>query len=504
MAYIRTIGIINYRLNYLTLGSVIAITRKYLDKVYVILDSGNKSLAEMVRLMDTEIIDIADTNHPSAFEKIIRPEKKENDTTVFITLYGDGTNNPDHLPELINCVTKEGFDVAVGISSFENNSCMNENMLLLPKEKHKNTNSGYVACSAKCFGSLESYNGGDIAKHILKYAQNNNLKIKYLHIGKQIEFDKLNSCKIGVVVPAYNEELLIEDTLKGIPEFIDKIYVIDDCSIDRTSEIIRSLTDNRIVAVRHEKNKGVGGAIVTGYKLAINDEMDIVAVMAGDNQMDPEQLPRLLIPIIEGRADYTKGNRLISGDFRRGMTKWRFFGNALLTMITKIGSGYWHVMDPQNGYTGISRRALEVIDIDSIFTYYGYCNSLLIKLNAFGIRVEDVVMPARYGNEKSKIKYGSYIMKVAPMIFRGFLWRLKTKYIVLDFHPLVFFYIASMVLLPVGVLFSIWILIEKIYHNPVSQNFPLLAVFITLMGIQFLLFAMLFDMQADSSRSGTV
>src|SRR5660397_231702 len=118
------------------------------------------------------------------------------------------------------------------------------------------------------------------------------------------------------------------------------------------------------------------------------------------------------------------------------MSVWRSAGNAMLTLITKIGCGYWHIVDPQNGYTAISRNALEVMDLDAIFPYYGYCNDMLIKLNTFQMRVMDVVMPARYGMEKSKIKYSKYIMKVAPMIFRGFLWRLKTKYVILDFHPL--------------------------------------------------------------------
>jgi glycosyltransferase involved in cell wall biosynthesis len=249
------------------------------------------------------------------------------------------------------------------------------------------------------------------------------------------------------------------------------------------------------VLTRHEKNKGVGAAIINGYKMALEDEIDIVAVMAGDNQMDPDQLPRLLLPIMEGKADYTKGNRLISKEFRKGMSQWRSFGNALLTLITKIGSGYWDIMDPQNGYTAISRAALEAINLDSIYTYYGYCNDMLIKLNTYGMRTVDVVMPARYGNEKSKIRYGKYIIKVAPMILRGFLWRLKIKYITMGFHPLVLFYISSMIMVPIGFLFCLWIFIEKFYNLPVSANYPLLAVFISLMGIQLLLFAMLFDMQ---------
>lgn len=401
------------------------------------------------------------------------------------------------------------FDAVVCHSPTENNS-HNNNILFLTKgelstRKSNSNYPGFAAYSVKCLDTLKpSNNVGDITKQILTYAKNTNLRIKNLHFSKDQDLRLLDLYRTGVVVPAYNEELLIEETIKGIPEYVKRIYLIDDCSTDRTPDIIKHMTDPRVVSVRHEKNLGVGGAIITGYKLALEEDMDIVAVMAGDNQMDPEQLPRLLMPIIKGRADYTKGNRLISRNFRSGMSKWRFLGNAMLTMITKIGSGYWHITDPQNGYTAISRQALEVLNLDSIYTYYGYCNDILVKLNTFGMRVEDVVMPARYGREKSKIKYGRYIMKVAPMIFRGFLWRLKTKYMVLDFHPLVFFYLASMALVPAGVLFSMWILSQKLYQIPVSPNFPLLAVFITLMGAQLLLFAMLFDMQADKSRSGTV
>jgi len=219
--------------------------------------------------------------------------------------------------------------------------------------------------------------------------------------------------------------------------------------------------------------------------------------------MDPAQLPRLLIPIIEGKTDYTKGNRLLSKEMRKGMNTWRAFGNGILSLITKIGSGYWHITDPQNGYTVISKEALEALDLDSIYTYYGYCNDLLIKLNAYGLQTIDVPMPARYGRETSTIRYGNYIRKVAPMIFRGFLWRLKMKYVVFDFHPLVLFYIASMILLPVGFLFGLWILLQKaVFHGEVSTNYPLLDVFISLMGMQLLLFAMFFDMQVNKMTDG--
>ncbi len=308
--------------------------------------------------------------------------------------------------------------------------------------------------------------------------------------------------KIAVVVPAYNEEELISNTIESIPEYVDCIYVIDDGSKDQTARIVSEFPDPRVVLIRHQKNSGVGAAIITGYKQAFVDGMDVVAVMAGDNQMDPEQLPYLLAPIIEGRADYTKGNRLISPEYRKGMSKWRFAGNAVLTFLTKIACGYWQITDPQNGYTAISRDALERINLDDLYPYYGYCNDLLVKLNVYNFRVMDVVMPARYGREKSKIRYSKYISKVSRMLLRNFFWRLKMKYVVLSFHPLVLFYLLGMALTPPGLLLGLWIVYQKIYHLPVSQNFPLLSVFLTIMGIQFLLFAMLFDMQAEKSGYG--
>ena len=317
-------------------------------------------------------------------------------------------------------------------------------------------------------------------------------------------FRKLESCSIGVVVPAYNEEKLIGETLSGIPEYVDRIYLIDDGSTDRTGDVVKSFRDPRVLYLRHDENKGVGAGIINGYKLALRDEMDVVAVMAGDNQMDPAELPRLIIPILEGEADYTKGNRLLSDSFRTGMSPLRSFGNTLLSLITKIGSGYWQVTDPQNGYTAISRQALESLDLDAVYPYYGYCNDLLIKLNAFGMRVMDVVIPARYGREKSSIKYSRYVLKVSPMLFKGFLWRLRVKYTVLDFHPLVLFYLAGMIALPLGMLFGFWAFLQALLQTPLSSYYVLLDLFVLGMGVQMLLFGMLFDMQAEKKRAGNV
>lgn len=235
---------------------------------------------------------------------------------------------------------------------------------------------------------------------------------------------------IGVVVPAYNEEQLINKVIVTMPDYVDMIYVIDDCSTDQTFNVaVQCLKERSLKLVRHMNNQGVGAAIVTGYRQALKDKMDIVAVMAGDNQMDPVQLKRLLDPLVEGLADYCKGDRLSRSELTIGMSKWRLFGNKILTRLTRISSGYRKLQDPQNGYTAISREALSRLDLDRVYPRYGYCNDLLTKLNVLGAEVKDVQIPARYDQEKSKIKYGNYMRKVSLLLVKNFLWRIAQKYV---------------------------------------------------------------------------
>lgn len=310
---------------------------------------------------------------------------------------------------------------------------------------------------------------------------------------------------IGVVVPAFNEELLIGETLRSIPDYVDRVYVVDDCSHDKTAEIVRDYEkkDSRVECISHEVNKGVGAAIITGYKKTLEDGIDIAAVMAGDNQMDPKHLPKLLDPIVEGKADYTKGNRLLTSKFRKGMSKWRTIGNSILTFLTKVGSGYWHIMDPQNGYTAISRNALETVNPDTIFPWYGYCNDLLVRLNVYSFRVQDVIIPAKYGLEKSKIRYRKYIPRVSWLLLKDFFWRLKMKYVILSFHPLVLFYMLGIILIPLGIFGELYSLYYKFVLNGSIFVRGILSTLLLIVGLQFLLFAMLFDMQAcgGSNRS---
>ena len=235
--------------------------------------------------------------------------------------------------------------------------------------------------------------------------------------------------RIAVTVPAYNEEALIASVVRNMPAYVDRIYFVNDGSTDGTRQIVSQICQHngRFVLIDHPANRGVGAAITTGYKKSLEDDMDITVVMAGDNQMDPTQLLSLLAPVIEEKAGYSKGNRMSCLRHMKGMSLWRRFGNWLLRWLTRISSGNYKVMDPQNGYAAVSAEALKSIDLDSVYPYYGYCNDLLAKFTVAGVRVVEVPMPARYQGEKSKIKYGAYTIRVGGLLLRNFGWRMRSK-----------------------------------------------------------------------------
>jgi len=236
--------------------------------------------------------------------------------------------------------------------------------------------------------------------------------------------------KIGVTVPAYNEEAFIPSVVQNMPSCVDRVYLVNDCSTDGTRNVISEMCrgNSRLVMVNHETNKGVGAAIVSGYKKCLEDGMDVAVVMAGDNQMDPTELPKLLLPVVKGEAGYSKGNRMSSMRHMKGMPPWRRFGNWLLRWATRVSSGNYGVMDPQNGYAAASAEALRRIDLDSLYPYYGYCNHILAQFTVAGVRVVEVPIPARYQGERSKIRYGNYIRKVGWLLVRNFAWRMETKW----------------------------------------------------------------------------
>ena len=307
---------------------------------------------------------------------------------------------------------------------------------------------------------------------------------------------------VSVVIPALNEEALIEETLLAIPNFVDKIYVVDDGSTDRTGEIVKALSNeyDRIHLITHKHNMGVGAAIIHGYHASLDAGMDVAVVMAGDNQMDPDAMPSLLDPLAGKAADYSKGNRLSGQEYRKGMSRLRFLGNFLLTFLTRISSGYWDLTDPQNGYTAISCKALKAIELDSVYPGYGYCNDLLVKLNVEGFRVVDVIIPARYGNERSKIRYRRYIPRVSNLLLKNFFWRLKVKYIYRGFRPFVLLYILGIILFTLGMVAELHFLYRGYILGgyPSVESIPSFFIII-LIGMQSFLFAMHFDRQ-DNRR----
>lgn len=304
--------------------------------------------------------------------------------------------------------------------------------------------------------------------------------------------------KIGVVVPAFNEGGLIRRVLETIPSFVDRIIVVDDCSWDRTIPEVQSCQaqDPRVLLIRHNHNQGVGKAIVTGYQRAREEGLDVVAVMAGDAQMHPDDLLAIVTPVVRDEVDYAKGNRLFRGESWGIIPRHRYLGNAVLSLMTKVASGYWHIADFQCGYTAISRAALEVLPLNEIYPHYGMPNDLLIKLNMQNFRVRDIsVRPVYHEGAKSGIRLSRVIPQITLLLVQGFIRRLFYKYVIVDFHPLIFFYLLGLVTFPVGFLFGFYLFFYRLLVGPVAATSALFAVFLVISGLQSLFFAMWFDME---------
>lgn len=308
--------------------------------------------------------------------------------------------------------------------------------------------------------------------------------------------------KIGLVIPAYREERLIGRTLEGVPPLIDRIYPVDDCSPDGQNAVIlaRAQADPRISLLKHEKNRGPGAAIITGYRKAFEENCDIVVVVGGDSQMDLAQVEEFLNPIVEKRVDYTKGNRFLLAELEntvRQMPKIRLIGNWIITGLTKVASGYFKVMDVVDGYTAISRKAIATINWDHAWQGYGYPMDFLVRLNAYGFKIQDIQRKAIYlrGERQSQIKGLRYALRVSPMLIRDFFWRLRFKYLYLDFHPLFFCYMAGLILIPIGGLFGLYLVMNKILGSgeAITASRAIFVALLLISGLQFLFFGMLFD-----------
>jgi len=354
---------------------------------------------------------------------------------------------------------------------------------------------------------------------------------------------------VAVVVPAYNEEDQISKVIKTIPKFVDRIVIIDDKSTDNTVEVVKKylkvkghqlhkkkrkkvsndhynraelIKDNirskevslytpsevanksnklsKIILINHAINTGVGSAIATGYRWCRDNQIDCTAVMAGDAQMDSNELESICLPVIEEGIDYVKGNRLSHRSALFVVPRIRYFGNSVLSLMTKIACGYWHVSDTQTGFTAISLSALEAIRIHNIYDSYGCPNDILVKLNiAFCTLREVPIKPVYDVGEKSKMKIVKVIPRISFLLFKSFWKRLYVKYLFRDFHPLFLLYHFSFVLLIANIPFLINV-IKSLDSNTTLGMQPLLIfIFLSISGFQSLFFAMWMDMM-DNER----
>ena len=357
---------------------------------------------------------------------------------------------------------------------------------------------------------------------------------------------------IAVVVPAYNEGGQISLVIDSMPDFVDRIVVVNDCSTDNTGTVIEKYIQNqpqdfsnpaigkfeikptlyneaelflqeldikesayftplnvvnkapersRIILINHERNGGVGAAIATGYKWCKDNNIDCTAVMAGDGQMDPDELEGICNPVIREGVDYVKGNRLIHRSAKYLIPRKRYFGNSILSIFTKVASGYWRVSDTQTGYTAISHSAIRKIDISRIYKKYGMPNDMLVKLNLAKCSIKEVeIKPIYRIGEKSKMKIMKVIPRISWILFKSFFRRIWTRYFIKDFHPLFLLYNLSFILFAISIPFLVKILANVFVHGAVTPNSILVIyIFLVISGLQSLFFAMWMDIQ-DNDR----
>lgn len=300
---------------------------------------------------------------------------------------------------------------------------------------------------------------------------------------------------VAVVVPAYNESALIGKTIGSMPDLVDHIIVVDDASADDTSAEAEAVGDPRLTLIRHRRNTGVGGAIVTGHHAALDLGADVSVVIGGDAQMDPVYLPDLLDPIAEEGVEFTKANRFFSRTSYAGMPRHRIFGSIVLSFMTKMASGYWHLFDPQNGYTAASRSALERVDLDGISQRYQFENDMLIHLNIADVWARDIPVPAVYGEEVSGMRMTKVVPAITGLLFRGFWRRILLKYVLYSFSPVALFLFAGLPLFLFGAGFGCWVLYEAMSDQVPSAATVMAATAPLLTGIHFLVNAMMLDIQ---------
>lgn len=307
--------------------------------------------------------------------------------------------------------------------------------------------------------------------------------------------------KIAVVVPAHNEELLIGRVIETIPHYVDRVYVVDDASQDRTVEKVQAFLKipnykKLLALIELSQNQGVGAAVVAGYRRASAEGMQVVAVMAGDAQMHPDDLEKIITPVVRDDVDYTKGNRLFYANALKIIPTYRLIGNSFLSLLTKFSSGYWHIADSQTGYTAISKQAIDLLPLEKLYKRFGYPNHILAMMNVYNLRVRDIpVRPIYNIGERSEIRLWKVIPTLSWILFVNFLWRMREKYVYRDFHPLVFFYALGFFLFLVTIILTIRLFYLWYLNGSIPPINALATIFTSITSFQSFFFAMWFDME---------
>lgn len=305
---------------------------------------------------------------------------------------------------------------------------------------------------------------------------------------------------VAVVIPAYNEEAYIVGVLDGIPPFVDHVVVVDDASRDRTAAMVRESADPRVRLVEHAENQGVGAAMRTGYGLALELGADVVVKMDGDGQMDPRDVHRLLDALIDADAHYAKGNRFLEAGVA-GMPAVRLVGNTLLTFLTKLASGYWHIFDPQNGFTAIRAEALRTLDLSRVARGYFFENDMLVHLNVQRRRVVDVAMTARYPHTKTSLSVPRVAVTFPLLLLSRFRYRIYQKYVLRDFSPIALFLGLGLLLSGWGVVFGAAVWWHSIvYRKVATTGTVMLSALPLILGFQLILQAIVLDIAETPGR----
>ena len=302
--------------------------------------------------------------------------------------------------------------------------------------------------------------------------------------------------RIAVVIPCYKVRDTILDVVGRVPSTVELIVCVDDKCPDGSGDLLREqCRDSRLVIVRNPYNRGVGGAVIAGYRAALARNMDVVVKIDGDGQMDPVLLPTLVEPLVNGIADYTKGNRFFWPESTQGMPFMRLIGNAALSFITKASSGYWRVMDPTNGYTAIHNAALRALPLDKIAERYFFESDVLFRLYTVRAVVLDVPMNALYGNEKSSLSIAKILVPFLALNLRNILKRFFYNYLVRDFNIASVMVILGFPLIAFGVVFGLreW-LQSNALGTTASAGTVMVAALPIIVGLQLILTAMSFDL----------